>query len=167
MQAAVAVFSLIEPDPQYAAIVQFHRVQNGLADASQRVVQIITEGRAALSAPEVTQWKVLALARWDLLRALTRIVDLSRSDDLATLLGQRGDLKARSGLLSAPLIELRGRYDAFVQRWALTSPLSVHDRYRQEALLMSHQIEQSIKTFISELTQLLDVRTAFTGCASN
>jgi hypothetical protein len=127
-----------------------------LFEMLRRVREILADGRKSLTEPHADQWKVLALARWDMLRTLGRLNRCKRLYVLDPIrMHGSEDLTRRARRLVESNLDLLEQYHGFVEHWALTSPLSVDGNYRQQAMRMAERIERQVKVDGFELDALL------------
>jgi hypothetical protein len=117
-----------------------------LFETLRRVREILSDGRRLLTAAaDAERWKVLALARWEMLNALSRLSHYKQHClfDPIRIKGSQ-EMNERAQQLMEKNAALLDEYGRFVERWALTSPLSIDAAYQAEALRISRLIEQHI-----------------------
>lgn len=131
-------------------------VLNDLVARAERIARVVAEGRMTLEGNEATQWKSLALARFQMLRALEEFITFKEERILVPIICGSDPATAKAAsLIRDENYELQKEYDAFIMRWTLTNRFSIDHEYRNEAYLMSRRIEDQVDHDIRRLTALL------------
>jgi hypothetical protein len=133
-----------------------------VCDRQQRIRAIIADGRQVLAQQEASMWKAVALARWHMLRALADLNAIKNDEILRPLIDAwRQPLADRALTVFNRNAQLAQDYDAFVARWAISSPISISRDYMSEALAMAKRIEHEMALDEQEIPALIEAaRTA-------
>lgn len=126
----------------------------------ERVLDILVEGRRSLVANEASQWKALALTRWQMLRALSAFVAEKNAVLCRFITEMPGPAADAAEALRARNRALQDAYQAFVERWALNGPRNVDAPYKVEAAAMAGRIEREVIADVQALEQVVRLGAA-------
>ena len=117
----------------------------GLTACIQRILDLIAEGRRSLADADASEWKALALMRWEMLRALEELTAYKKRCILDPIM-QSGEprLCQRAQAIVIDNDELKTSYDDFVKHWSLNNPIATDAPYREAAIKMGRQIERQV-----------------------